>query len=153
MSKKLDIATREIPIREIPIRSQPSICQDTWRASQRPSAFQSSGFSKSIVTGPRNSRNRDTRNPDKISAVHFGRTRGGHRGHYRHSTFPLDRHIVSTEHRKSRYPEEASGPSISLGHVAQIRRLEKIPEEESAIGKSGFGKSRNLRTGDRVSFQ
>jgi hypothetical protein len=44
LSKKLDIATREIPIRETPIRSQPSVCQDTWRASQRPSAFRGSGF-------------------------------------------------------------------------------------------------------------
>jgi hypothetical protein len=45
--------------------------RDTWRASQRPSAFQSSGFSKSIATGPRNSQNRDTRNPDKILAVYL----------------------------------------------------------------------------------
>jgi hypothetical protein len=38
------ICSPKTPIREIPIRSQPSVCQDTWRASQRPSAFQSSGF-------------------------------------------------------------------------------------------------------------
>jgi hypothetical protein len=39
-----DLATREIAIHDIAIQSQPSVCQDTWRASQRPSAFRHSGF-------------------------------------------------------------------------------------------------------------
>jgi hypothetical protein len=69
---------------------------------------------------------------------------------YRHSGFHVDRDLA---HRKSRNPEAESGPSILQGRVAQIRRLGKSPEEESAIGTSGFGKSRNLRTSDRVSFQ
>jgi hypothetical protein len=69
---------------------------------------------------------------------------------YRHSEFQGD---SNSEHRKSRYPEAESGPSIFQGRVAQIRGLGKSPEEESAIGISGFGKSRNLRTSDRVSFQ
>jgi hypothetical protein len=58
--------------REIPKRSQPSISQDRWQQII-PSAFRSSGFSKSIATKDltRNSRNPDTRNPDKILAVRF----------------------------------------------------------------------------------
>jgi hypothetical protein len=116
LSKKFDIATREIAIREI--RSQPFISPGHVANIAAPVGISEFGVSScqrnltSQLAKSRYAKSRsDLSRPYLLDTWRTSRAPSA----YRHSEFQVDR---NSEHRKSRYPEEESGPSITPGRVA-----------------------------------
>jgi hypothetical protein len=118
LSKKLDIATHEIVIHEIAIRSQLFISPGHVANIVAPIDISEFGVSScqrnltSQLTKSRYTKSRsDLSRPYLLDTWQTLRVPSA----YRHSKFQVD---INSEHRKSRYPKEESGSSITLGRVA-----------------------------------